>query len=67
MATDAAVLDDAIDASYREPHDWRPMVVEPMTMLVFRHEDDILRPDAHRLDFIAQARQRAIVSKGIAP
>jgi hypothetical protein len=60
------VLDDAIDASYREPHDWRPMVVEPMAMLVFR-EDDILRPDTHRLDFIAQARQRAIVTKGIAP
>jgi hypothetical protein len=35
-------------------------------MLVFR-EDDILRPDAHRLDFIAQARQRAIVTKGITP
>jgi len=59
-ATDAAVLDDAIEASYREPHDWRPMVVEPMAMLVFR-EDDILRPDAHRLDFIrpgAPARYR---------
>jgi glucosamine 6-phosphate synthetase-like amidotransferase/phosphosugar isomerase protein len=65
-ATEAAILDDAIEASYREPHDWRPMVVEPMAMLVFR-EDDILRPDAHRLDFIAQARQRAIVTKGITP
>jgi glucosamine 6-phosphate synthetase-like amidotransferase/phosphosugar isomerase protein len=65
-ATDAAVLDDAIDASYREPHDWRPMVVEPMTMLVFRHED-IFAPEPHRLAFVAQTRQRAIVSKGITP
>lgn len=63
-ATDAAVLDDAIDASYREPHDWRPMVVEPMTMLVFRHED-VFAPEAHRLAFVAQARQRTIVTKGI--
>jgi hypothetical protein len=65
-ATDAAVLDDAIDASYREPHDWRPMVVEPMTMLVFRHED-VFAPEAHRLAFVAQNRQRTIVTKGITP
>jgi glucosamine 6-phosphate synthetase-like amidotransferase/phosphosugar isomerase protein len=65
-ATEAAVLDDAIDASYRKPHDWRPMVVEPMTMLVFRHED-VFRPEAHRLRFDARARTRTTVGKGIAP
>jgi hypothetical protein len=42
------------------------MVVEPMTMLVFRHED-VFAPEAHRLAFVAQNRQRTIVTKGITP
>jgi glucosamine 6-phosphate synthetase-like amidotransferase/phosphosugar isomerase protein len=65
-ATDAAVLEDAIEASYREPHDWRPMVVRPMAMLIFRHED-VFHPDAYRLRFDTCARERTAVRKGIAP
>jgi len=48
--TDPGVLDDAIAASYRESHDWRPMVVRPMTMLVFRREE-VFQPEAYRLRF----------------
>lgn len=51
-STEPEPLDDAIAASCREPHDWRPMVVRPMTMLVFRRED-VFRPEARRLRFNA--------------
>jgi hypothetical protein len=47
------VLDDAIEAGCGPGHDWRPMVVRPMTMLVFRREG-ILKPDAYRFDFVAR-------------
>jgi hypothetical protein len=65
-ATDAGPLDDALAACCPARHDWRAMVVRPMTMLVFRHED-VFRPEAHRLRFDARARTRTTVGKGIAP
>jgi glucosamine 6-phosphate synthetase-like amidotransferase/phosphosugar isomerase protein len=52
-ATEPGPLDEAIAASCPAPHDWRPMVVLPMTMLVFRREG-ILKPDAYRFDFVAR-------------
>ena len=51
-ASDGRLLDDAIEAGCGNGHDWRPMVVRPMTMLVFRRED-VFRPEAHRLRFVA--------------
>lgn len=51
-ASDGRVLDDAIEAGCGNGHDWRPMVVRPMTMLVFRREE-VLRPEAYRLEFAA--------------
>ena len=52
-ATDAAVLDDALAASYRGSHDWLPLVVEPMTLLVFA-QDDLFHPAAYRLQFVVR-------------
>ena len=49
-ASDGRVLDDAIEAGCENGHDWRPMAVRPMTMLVFRR-DEVLRPEAYRLRF----------------
>ncbi len=51
-ATEPGPLDEAIAASCPAPHDWRPMVVLPMTMLVFRREE-VFRPEAYRLRFAA--------------
>jgi hypothetical protein len=51
-ASDGHVLDDAIEAGRGPGHDWRPMVVRPMTMLVFRR-DEVFRPEAYRLRFVA--------------
>jgi len=65
-STDPGVLDDAIAASYREPHDWWAMVVEPMTMLVFRQEA-IFEPETYRLDFVAQGCRRTTLSGETAP
>ena len=65
-STDAGPLDDAIAACCPAPHDWRAMVVRPMTMLVFRHED-VFSPEAYHLRFDARARERITVEKGIAP
>jgi len=65
-STDPGVLDDAIAASCGGTHDWRPMVVRPMTMLVFRQEA-IFAPDAYRLDFVAQGHRQATSSEGISP
>jgi len=64
-ATDAHVLEDAIDASYLEPHDWRPMLVDPMTLLVFDHQH-VLEPAAHPLTFQARERRDTIL-KGVRP
>ncbi len=52
-ASDGRVLDDAIEAGCGNGHDWRPMVVRPMTMLVFRREG-VLKPDAYRFAFGAR-------------
>ncbi len=65
-ATDAGPLDDALAACCPAPHDWRAMVVRPMTMLVFRREG-VFRPDAYRLRFEARARERTTAREGIAP
>lgn len=62
-ATDAGPLDDAIAGCCPLSHDWRPMVVAPMTMLVFRQED-VFRPEAHRLRFVDRPRGRATVQEG---
>ena len=51
-ASDGRVLDDAIEAGGGSGHDRRPMVVRPMTMLVFRREE-VFRPEAYRLAFAA--------------
>ena len=63
-ATDGTVLDEAIAAGCGNRHDWRPMVVHPMTMLVFRHED-VFSPEAHRLRFVAQPRECATVQEEV--
>ncbi len=51
-ASDGRLLDDAIEAGCGNGHDWRPMVVRPMTMLVFRREE-VFQPEAYRLRFAA--------------
>jgi len=51
-ASDGRLLDDAIEAGCGTGHDWRPMVVQPMTMLVFRREE-VFRPGAYGLRFAA--------------
>jgi len=51
-ASDGRLLDDAIDVGCGNGHDWRSMVVRPMTMLVFRREE-VFRPEAYRLRFVA--------------
>lgn len=51
-STEPGPLDDAIAASCGGAHDWRPMVVDPMTMLVFRRED-VFRPEERPLRFNA--------------
>ncbi|MBN2452101.1 MAG: hypothetical protein JXR77_17065 [Lentisphaeria bacterium] len=64
-STDGAVLDDAIGVGCGPRHDWGPMVVRPMTMVVFRQEE-VFSPEAHRLRFVAQLRERATVQEGAA-
>ena len=65
-ATDAAVLDDALATSYRGGHDWLPLAVAPMTMLVF-DQDDLFHPAAYRLQFLANAVPFVAITAGITP
>jgi hypothetical protein len=51
-ASDGRLLDGAIEAGCGSGHDWRPMVVRPTTMLVFRREE-VFQPEAYRLRFAA--------------
>lgn len=49
-ASDGCLIDEAAAYQCGVFHDWRPLLVDPMTMLVFDVRD-VFRPEAYRLHF----------------